>query len=214
MGWGLDAHWGALAARARLADRRHRRARPSATCARSPPSYPRDAAIAEAEAFLDGRAVRDARRGRRDAGEYRALLMRVVVVAEYYPRAADPVLGVWAHRQALAARDGGRRGRACSCCTVRCRRRRRCASATRGRCSRRSRQPLQRARSTASRSPTCRSSRRRGRAPTARWGAWAAPTLALALRRLRRRSRSTSSTPTTPRPPATRSGARGPRSRW
>ncbi|MDX6731135.1 MAG: hypothetical protein QOC54_1083, partial [Baekduia sp.] len=24
--------------------------------------------------------------------------MRVVVVAEYYPRAADPVLGVWAHR--------------------------------------------------------------------------------------------------------------------
>jgi teichuronic acid biosynthesis glycosyltransferase TuaC len=33
--------------------------------------------------------------------------MRVVVVAEYYPRARDPVLGVWAHRQALAARDAG-----------------------------------------------------------------------------------------------------------
>ncbi|MDA0182501.1 glycosyltransferase [Solirubrobacter phytolaccae] len=33
--------------------------------------------------------------------------MRVVVVAEYYPRAADPALGVWAHRQALAARDAG-----------------------------------------------------------------------------------------------------------
>jgi teichuronic acid biosynthesis glycosyltransferase TuaC len=33
--------------------------------------------------------------------------MRVVVVAEYYPRAGDPVLGVWAHRQALAARDAG-----------------------------------------------------------------------------------------------------------
>src|SRR6201985_3537672 len=33
--------------------------------------------------------------------------MRVVVVAEYYPRASDPVLGVWAHRQALAARDAG-----------------------------------------------------------------------------------------------------------
>lgn len=33
--------------------------------------------------------------------------MRVVVVAEYYPRAADPVLGVWAHRQALAARSAG-----------------------------------------------------------------------------------------------------------
>jgi teichuronic acid biosynthesis glycosyltransferase TuaC len=33
--------------------------------------------------------------------------MRVAIVAEYYPRAADPVLGVWAHRQALAARDAG-----------------------------------------------------------------------------------------------------------
>ena len=33
--------------------------------------------------------------------------MRVVVVAEYYPRAGDPVLGVWAHRQALAAREAG-----------------------------------------------------------------------------------------------------------
>ncbi|ADB53915.1 glycosyltransferase [Conexibacter woesei] len=32
---------------------------------------------------------------------------RVAIVAEYYPRAADPVLGVWAHRQALAARDAG-----------------------------------------------------------------------------------------------------------
>jgi teichuronic acid biosynthesis glycosyltransferase TuaC len=33
--------------------------------------------------------------------------MRVVVVAEYYPRDADPVSGVWAHRQAVAARDAG-----------------------------------------------------------------------------------------------------------
>jgi glycosyltransferase involved in cell wall biosynthesis len=33
--------------------------------------------------------------------------MRVAVVAEYYPRAADPALGVWAHRQALAARAAG-----------------------------------------------------------------------------------------------------------
>ena len=31
----------------------------------------------------------------------------MLVVAEYYPRAADPVLGVWAHRQALAAREAG-----------------------------------------------------------------------------------------------------------
>jgi glycosyltransferase involved in cell wall biosynthesis len=33
--------------------------------------------------------------------------MRACVVAEYYPRRRDPVLGVWAHRQALAARDAG-----------------------------------------------------------------------------------------------------------
>lgn len=33
--------------------------------------------------------------------------MRVAIVAEYYPRRADPVLGVWAHRQALAAREAG-----------------------------------------------------------------------------------------------------------
>jgi glycosyltransferase involved in cell wall biosynthesis len=33
--------------------------------------------------------------------------MRIAVVAEYYPRAADPVLGIWAHRQACAARDAG-----------------------------------------------------------------------------------------------------------
>ena len=33
--------------------------------------------------------------------------MRVCVVAEYYPRPHDPVSGVWAHRQALAARNAG-----------------------------------------------------------------------------------------------------------
>lgn len=33
--------------------------------------------------------------------------MKVLVLAEYYPRAEDPVLGIWAHRQALAARDAG-----------------------------------------------------------------------------------------------------------
>jgi teichuronic acid biosynthesis glycosyltransferase TuaC len=33
--------------------------------------------------------------------------MRVLVVAEFYPRVAEPVLGVWAHRQAMAARDAG-----------------------------------------------------------------------------------------------------------
>jgi glycosyltransferase involved in cell wall biosynthesis len=33
--------------------------------------------------------------------------VKVVVVSEFYPRRHDPVLGVWAHRQALAARDAG-----------------------------------------------------------------------------------------------------------
>ena len=33
--------------------------------------------------------------------------MRVVVVAEYYPSAQQPALGIWAHRQALAVRDAG-----------------------------------------------------------------------------------------------------------
>lgn len=33
--------------------------------------------------------------------------MRVLIVAEYYPRVADPTSGVWSHRQALAARAAG-----------------------------------------------------------------------------------------------------------
>lgn len=33
--------------------------------------------------------------------------MKVAVVSEFYPRRGDPVLGVWAHRQAMAARDAG-----------------------------------------------------------------------------------------------------------
>jgi teichuronic acid biosynthesis glycosyltransferase TuaC len=33
--------------------------------------------------------------------------VRVAVVAEWYPSRADPVLGIWAHRQAVAARAAG-----------------------------------------------------------------------------------------------------------
>ena len=33
--------------------------------------------------------------------------MKVLVVSEFYPRADDPVLGIWAHEQARAARDAG-----------------------------------------------------------------------------------------------------------
>jgi glycosyltransferase involved in cell wall biosynthesis len=33
--------------------------------------------------------------------------MKVCIVSEFYPRAGDPVLGIWAHEQAIAARDAG-----------------------------------------------------------------------------------------------------------
>jgi glycosyltransferase involved in cell wall biosynthesis len=33
--------------------------------------------------------------------------VRALIIAEYYPRAGDPVRGVWAHRQAVATRDAG-----------------------------------------------------------------------------------------------------------
>ncbi len=33
--------------------------------------------------------------------------MKVCIVSEFYPRAHDPVLGIWAHEQAKAARDAG-----------------------------------------------------------------------------------------------------------
>lgn len=33
--------------------------------------------------------------------------MKVAVVTEFYPRRSDPVLGIWAHRQTLAARAAG-----------------------------------------------------------------------------------------------------------
>ncbi len=48
----------------------------------------------------------------------------MLVVAEFYPSRRDPVLGVWAHRQALAARDAGARC-ACWSCTAWCRHARR-----------------------------------------------------------------------------------------
>jgi teichuronic acid biosynthesis glycosyltransferase TuaC len=111
--------------------------------------------------------------------------MRVAVVTEYYPRAHDPVLGIWAHRQALAARDAG--------------------ADVRVLVLHRPIPPL----STAPRDLLRETRRLAGQPRRARldgldvryvpfvspprprsygsWGAWAAPTLALALRALRRR---------------------------
>jgi glycosyltransferase involved in cell wall biosynthesis len=111
--------------------------------------------------------------------------MRVVVVAEYYPRAADPVLGVWAHRQALAARAAGADVRVLvlhrpvpSRAALRSRRPAALVEPLR--------QPLRAAPDgiEVRYVPFLAPPRPRSYGS---WGAWAAPTLAVALRALRRR---------------------------
>ncbi|HTA12513.1 MAG TPA: glycosyltransferase [Solirubrobacteraceae bacterium] len=112
---------------------------------------------------------------------------RVAIVAEFYPSQRDPVLGVWAHRQALAARDAGAEVRVLVLHRLVPSR----ASLTAG--------PGDAARALAAlvREPRIQTrdgltvayvpyvSPPRDRAYPA-WGAWAAPPLALALRALRR----------------------------
>ena len=110
--------------------------------------------------------------------------MRVVVVAEYYPRAADPVLGVWAHRQALAARDAGADVR-----VLVLHRPVPSKAALRSREPQKLLDPLRQPLRTTldgievTYVPFVAPPRPRS---YGRWGAWAAPSLALALRRLRR----------------------------
>jgi teichuronic acid biosynthesis glycosyltransferase TuaC len=53
---------------------------------------------------IDRRANSRSTASRHAAGAGRP---RVAVVAEFYPSVRDPVLGVWAHRQTLAAREAG-----------------------------------------------------------------------------------------------------------
>jgi len=110
--------------------------------------------------------------------------MRVAIVAEYYPRAADPVLGVWAHRQALAARDAGADVRVLvlhrplpSKAALAARDAKALAAPLR--------QPLRAELDgiEVRYVPFLAPPRPRS---YGRWGAWAAPTLSLALRRLRR----------------------------
>ena len=125
-------------------------------------------------------AVRRARRGRATLAVHRP--MKVAVVAEYYPRAADPVLGVWAHRQALAARDAGADVRVLVLHRPVPPRSTRPARRARRRCDPASASPARRARRHRA-STTSRSSRRRAGARYGTWGAWAAPSLAVALRR-------------------------------
>jgi teichuronic acid biosynthesis glycosyltransferase TuaC len=110
--------------------------------------------------------------------------MKVVIVAEYYPRAADPVLGVWAHRQALAAREAGADVRVLvlhrpvpSKAALRAREPRALIEPLR--------QPLHASLDgiEVTYVPFLAPPRPRS---YGHWGAWAAPSLALALRRLRR----------------------------
>ena len=112
---------------------------------------------------------------------------RVAVVAEFYPSRRDPVLGVWAHRQALAARDAGAELRVLVLHRLVPPR-----SALAG-------GPLVAAQALAERLREPRRQLHDGipveyvsfvspprRGSYAGWGAWAAPALALALRRLAR----------------------------
>lgn len=109
--------------------------------------------------------------------------MKVVVVAEYYPRASDAALGVWAHRQALAARAAG-----ADVEVLVLHRPVPSKAALRSRDPRQLVAPLRQPLKTAldgievTYVPFVAPPRPRSYAT---WGAWAAPTLALALRRRR-----------------------------
>ncbi|WP_027005353.1 glycosyltransferase [Conexibacter woesei] len=108
--------------------------------------------------------------------------MRVLVVAEFYPRVADPTLGIWAHRQALAARDQGADVRVLVL-------HRPIAPASRFRDAGAWKPLLQQPKHETRDGLDVRYlkflSPPRGRS-YAQWGAWAAPGLALELRRIRR----------------------------
>jgi glycosyltransferase involved in cell wall biosynthesis len=116
--------------------------------------------------------------------------MKVVVVAEYYPRAADPTLGIWAHHQTKAARDAGADVR-----VIVLHRPVPPLATVRGLSSESVRSALAATRAAASQPSTVTLdgisvrylrylSPPRGRT-YANWGAWAAPPLLRALRRMR-----------------------------
>jgi teichuronic acid biosynthesis glycosyltransferase TuaC len=111
--------------------------------------------------------------------------VKVCVVAEFYPRAHDPVIGIWAHRQALAARDAGADVRV----VVLYRPVPPRATARRDLVREARRLVAQPRRATldglqVEYVPFLAPPRPRH---YGNWGAWAAPSLAIALRRLRRR---------------------------
>ena len=111
----------------------------------------------------------------------------MAVVAEFYPSRRDPVLGIWAHRQALAARDAGAEVRVLVLHRL-VPPRSALAAGPRGAASALAelvREPRTQARDGLPVAYVSYVSPARERSYAA-WGAWAAPPLALALRRLAR----------------------------
>jgi teichuronic acid biosynthesis glycosyltransferase TuaC len=111
----------------------------------------------------------------------------VAVVSEFYPSVRDPVLGIWAHRQALAARDAGAEVRVLVLHRL-VPPRASFAAGPGGALSAfkaRAGEPHEQTRDGLQVSYVPFISPPRGRS-YASWGAWAAPALALALRRLTR----------------------------
>jgi glycosyltransferase involved in cell wall biosynthesis len=113
--------------------------------------------------------------------------VKVAVVAEFYPSRRDPVLGVWAHRQALAARDAGAEVRVLVLHRLVPPRAalREGPGALARELSARVREPRSQTLDGLQVSYVSYISPPRTRAYPS-WGAWAAPALGLALRRLRR----------------------------
>jgi glycosyltransferase involved in cell wall biosynthesis len=113
--------------------------------------------------------------------------VKVAVVAEFYPSRRDPVLGIWAHRQAVAARDAGAEVRVLVLHRLVPPR---AALAAGPAVAARAlaglvREPHTQVRDGLPVTYVSYVSRPRDRS-YADWGAWAAPPLGLALRRLRR----------------------------
>jgi teichuronic acid biosynthesis glycosyltransferase TuaC len=113
--------------------------------------------------------------------------VRVLVVAEFYPSVRDPVLGIWAHRQALAARDAGAQVRVLVLHRLVPSRASLASgpSAAAGALAQLAREPRAQVRDGLEISYVPYLSPARTRS-YATWGAWASPGLGLAMARLRR----------------------------
>jgi glycosyltransferase involved in cell wall biosynthesis len=114
-------------------------------------------------------------------------LVKVLVLAEFYPSRRDPVLGIWAHRQALAARDAGAQVRVLVLNRLVPPRAAFAAGprAVVGALAERAREPRAQTLDGLRVSYVPFVSPERGRS-YARWGAWAAPSLGLAMASIHR----------------------------